>query len=300
MELALEVPELEERAPAVALPPGPILRVERADPDRVEAEWSGPTRSAPLATAVVDGSVWSTQRGRRGDLRMDHSLARFHLDAPGTTLLCAPANQSDPAWRRLLLDTALVTASLTRGLDALHAGAVVIGGQVVAIGGPSGAGKTTLLLELLRGGARFLTDDVLALVPDGEQVWGQPGPPVANLPAGEEAEPIAERMHRIGDEWWSRIRDPHPAPAPVSTVVVLERVAAPAPGPVVAPVAEPVAALLALGLQSGPAPQRRERRLEVLAQLAQTVDVLGLSASGAVPARQLAAQLLEALPRLAP
>lgn len=302
VELGLAVPELE---PGLGLraeerPDGPVLRVELAAPQRLQAAWSGSAPVPGVARATVDGSLWTAERGRRGDVRMEHQLAGFHLDAGGHTLLCAPADVADPAWRRLLLDTALVTASLARGLDALHAGAVVMAGRAVAIAGPSGAGKTSLMLELLRAGAGFLTDDVLVLVPDGDAVLGYPGPPLANLPGAAAADAVAEPLHRIGQEWWSRIPRPHFAPAPVSTVVVLERGPSESPGPVVSALTEPVAPLLALALQGGPTAQRRERRLEVLAQLAQRVEVLGVTVTGRTPARELASQLIEAVPRLAP
>jgi hypothetical protein len=281
-------------------PPGPPVRVQLAEARQLEAAWSGSTTPPRLATATVDGGRWIAERGRAGDVRMRHRLGRFHLDAPGTSLLCAPTDESDPGWRRLLLDTALVTVSLARGFDALHAGSVVIGGQAVAIAGGQGAGKTSVLVELLRAGAGFLTDDILALAPARSVVMGAPGPPVANLPYSEAAGEVAEPLHRFGEEWWGRIRRPHGAPAPVGTVLVVERAEPGARAPLVEPVDQPVAPLLAHALDSGSEPKRRERRLRVLAQLAQSVEVLRLRVTGALPPRELVAELIEALPRLAP
>ena len=64
---------------------------------------------------------------------------------------------------------------LTRGIEPLHATAMVVGDQAVAFLGDSGAGKSTLAATFLQKGHTLLTDDVLALKFRGESVWVWPG-----------------------------------------------------------------------------------------------------------------------------
>jgi hypothetical protein len=294
VELALALPELDPLpgVPERLLPDGPPVRVELAPVDELEAAWTGPQTPPQVAHASVDGARWEAARGREGDLRMDHALARFHLDRTATRLLCAPADRDNPGWRRLLLDTALVTASLVRGHDALHAGTVVLDGRALAVVGASGAGKTTLTLELLRRGARFLADDVTALKAGREDVVALPGPAVANFPATDPVSDLADPLHRFADEWWVRVREPHLAPAPVRVVVVLEREPAP-----MTRLRDTGPTLLQHALQSGTTAERRAARFELLACLSQQVEVIRLGVDRSRPVGELVEELLEALGR---
>lgn len=63
-----------------------------------------------------------------------------------------------------------------RGGQALHASAVVVGGQAIAFCGVSGAGKSTIAAQLVRLGHRLLTDDVLAWRWEGSTCLAQAGP----------------------------------------------------------------------------------------------------------------------------
>jgi hypothetical protein len=85
------------------------------------------------------------------------------------------------AWQRLLIAQALPFAAVLRGLEVLHASAVVADREAVAILGPSGAGKTSLALALCGRGARFLADDVLAVELGEEMLVGHPGAAVAGV-----------------------------------------------------------------------------------------------------------------------
>jgi len=61
-----------------------------------------------------------------------------------------------------------------RGVFPLHGSAVLVGGEAVALAGPSRAGKSTLAAALSHRGHTLVTDDVAALVrlPDGRVgVW---------------------------------------------------------------------------------------------------------------------------------
>jgi hypothetical protein len=63
---------------------------------------------------------------------------------------------------------------LARGIEPLHATAIVVGDQAVAFLGDSGFGKSTLAATFLQKGYSLLTDDVLALEFRGETVWARP------------------------------------------------------------------------------------------------------------------------------
>jgi len=92
-------------------------------------------RGRPRYRIVVDGRVAS--RVARPELAAEDVL--HHLDA--------------------------LAISATPGRLLWHAGAVERGGRVAAVLGPSGRGKSTLVTSLVRRGARYLTDEVVAVAP---------------------------------------------------------------------------------------------------------------------------------------
>jgi hypothetical protein len=300
VELGFPIPELDGAMPApdAALLVGPGLRIELAGAAELDAAWSGSLTPPVVGRAVVDGSSWEAERGQAGDIRMAHALGRFHIDSGATRMRCAPTDLDAPAWRRLLLDTALVTASLARGRDALHAGCVVSRGTAIAIAGASGTGKTTLLLELLRSGARFLADDVVALEPNEDGVLALPGPPVANFPACEPADELADRLHRLSDEWWVRIREPDQAPRPLGVVLVLEPTGPGSDLPPVSRVEAKAGPLLRHALHSGARPDRLERRFAVLSRLAAGAEVIEVRVDRTRPVGELIDRVMEAVPLL--
>ena len=62
-----------------------------------------------------------------------------------------------------------------RGMLALHASAVELGGQTVLIAGPAGAGKSTLSAGLIARGARLIGDDLTVIDPvTGRATVGRP------------------------------------------------------------------------------------------------------------------------------
>ena len=68
-----------------------------------------------------------------------------------------------------------------RGATCLHASAVAVDGQAVALAGSPGAGKSTTAAAFAQRGFSVITDDVLALAEDGEDFQVQPGYPRLNL-----------------------------------------------------------------------------------------------------------------------
>ena len=68
-----------------------------------------------------------------------------------------------------------------RGATCLHASAVAVDGQAVALAGSPGAGKSTTAAAFAQRGFSVITDDVLALMEDGRDFQVQPGYPRLNL-----------------------------------------------------------------------------------------------------------------------
>jgi hypothetical protein len=156
------------------------------------------------------------------------AYGRHFLSADGRRALCAPDGLPAQTWQRLLIAQVLPFAAVLRGLEVLHASAVVHEGHTIAFLGPSRAGKTSLALELCRRGATFLADDVLALERAGEELLGHPGAPIAGLDHDE-----ARRLERDGTnghetiaandrERLVRMRGAE-HPAPLGALLLLER-----------------------------------------------------------------------------
>lgn len=189
---------------------------------------------------------------------------RFHGPAYGCTVLAAGGTEARGAageggfeeWQRLLVAQVLPFAAALQGLEVLHAGAVVVAGEGVALSGPSGSGKTSLALALQRRGAELLADDVVAVEPAGEGLLAHPGAPISGIDLAE-----AARLGAQGD-------GEH---AGVLAVNARERVAraALAPGPV------PLGALFLLDRRlQGPAEPSFEAEPDPRQLLASTFNLL--------------------------
>jgi hypothetical protein len=68
-----------------------------------------------------------------------------------------------------------------RGMICLHASAVAIDEQAIALVGPPGAGKSTTAAVFAQRGFSVIADDVVALVEEGKHFQAQPGYPRVNL-----------------------------------------------------------------------------------------------------------------------
>jgi hypothetical protein len=117
------------------------------------------------------------------------------LAGDGTSIWGLPGDAGMASWQRLLIAQVLPFAAVVRGIEVLHASAVVLDGEAVALAGRSGSGKTSLALALHRRGAALLADDVLAIERNGDKPLAHPGAPVAGIDQVE-----AERLRRRGEE----------------------------------------------------------------------------------------------------
>lgn len=114
---------------------------------------------APLATSAQRRSVVRLDRGK-----VSADGVRFALF--GT--------EGDPT---SYLVHAINRVAVTRTeLLAVHAGAVVRGGQAIVVAGPERAGKTTLTAALVRAGCAYLTDEAVAFDWDQDLVVPYPKP----------------------------------------------------------------------------------------------------------------------------
>src|SRR5215469_4124866 len=68
-----------------------------------------------------------------------------------------------------------------RGVTCLHASAVAVDGQAIALVGSPGAGKSTIAAAFAQHGFSVISDDVVALAEGGENFQVQPGYPRLNL-----------------------------------------------------------------------------------------------------------------------
>jgi hypothetical protein len=62
-----------------------------------------------------------------------------------------------------------------RSAPLLHACVIAVGGAAIAVIGPSGAGKSTTAAAFVRGGFALLSDDIAALIVEGDTVTVHPG-----------------------------------------------------------------------------------------------------------------------------
>ena len=130
-------------APATPAPDTWLVRTPRAEVDR---RWRAARPRTLLDRRLVDGSVGlSVACDDEIGFRVWAPRHGCYLVSPdGRRVLAAPP--AGPAWRweRLVLAQVLPLAAVLRGLELLHASAVVVAGRAVAFLGGSGAGKTTL------------------------------------------------------------------------------------------------------------------------------------------------------------
>lgn len=108
-------------------------------------------------------------------------VGRARIEPGADRVLIGPPQADSWLWNRWVLGQVLPLAAGLHGRELLHAGAVVIGEEAVAIVGPSGCGKSTLVGALVQAGASFLCDDVLAIRSGDGRVVAHPGPGILTL-----------------------------------------------------------------------------------------------------------------------
>src|SRR5690349_8355036 len=131
------------------------------------------------------------------------------------------------AFETYLLGQVLSFVLVARGLEPLHATAVVVNGGVVGFLGDCGQGKSTLGAAFVRAGHALLTDDLLVLRAAGPRFSAAVGPPRIKLfrePAdrvlgrGTRGTPMNDRGGKLVFPLGTRAAR---GPAPLSALYVL-------------------------------------------------------------------------------
>ena len=106
----------------------------------------------------------------------------FVVDKAGTEVWAKwsePLTLEDTA--TYLLGPVMGFVMLLRGVVCLHASAVVIGNEAIALLGPAGSGKSTTAAAFAEGGYRVLAEDVVTLDDRGDHFLVRPGYPCIRL-----------------------------------------------------------------------------------------------------------------------
>jgi hypothetical protein len=104
-------------------------------------------------------------------------LAEFVLSGDGGHIFCcAAAGAAAEMWQTYLLGQVLSFALVKKGIEPLHATAVVVNGRAVGFLGKAGQGKSTLAAAFVAAGHKVLSDDLLVLQETEHAVNGHPGP----------------------------------------------------------------------------------------------------------------------------
>lgn len=171
-----------------------------------------------------------------------------------------------------------------RGIIPLHASAVTIGEHAIALMGPAGAGKSTTAGAFARCGRRVISDDVVALRPEGSGFVVPPGYPRVNLWTGSVQALFGAngRLPLISPDW-----DKHFMPLdqktqfearslPLGAIYVFQKREAGLAAPVVESVTGAEAFVALLGntyMNYWPDPEMRRREFEILGRVAAQVPV---------------------------
>jgi hypothetical protein len=125
--------------------------------------------------------VW--RRRPEGHFRVRYQDGvEFWVDSGGRHIwLMWPDDRTPEDAALYLLGPILGLVLRLKGVMPIHASAVCVDDQAIALVGPGGAGKSTLAAGFARSGFTVLSDDVSALTSDGIRFVVQPGCPYAKL-----------------------------------------------------------------------------------------------------------------------
>jgi len=262
-------------APAAAEPEP--LSVQLAADSHIERLWSG-ADDEPVWVTAIDGRPYTMALGREGDYLMTYGRdACFLLSPDLRELRCSPARPTEAGWRRFLLDTVLWSASLLNGVELMHASAVRGEAGVTAFAAFSGGGKTSLARELMRRGACFFADDIVAFPPSSDELRAHPAPALMNLPrhnAGHDR--VGDMLARFPGEDWVAVPGAAREPDRLTAVCLLRRL--PGAGLALRRLRPTVLDLLPFALGFPHLRARLHQRFVLFARLAEEVPVYELSA----------------------
>ncbi|MCP3960670.1 MAG: serine/threonine protein kinase [bacterium] len=174
------------------------------------------------------------------------------------------------------------------GAISLHASAVVIDGQAIALAGPAGAGKSTTAAAFAQRGHAVLSDDLAVLEPHGGEYLVQVDCPILRLwpESSEMLFGSADALPRLSGTWDKRYLDlaghgsqAARVPCPLAAIYLLDCGSIAEAGPAIRTV-RGRDGLLALVAHSYAAPlldaEMRATEFELFAELVGKLPVLGL------------------------
>ncbi|HEX2201924.1 MAG TPA: hypothetical protein VHG91_01435 [Longimicrobium sp.] len=138
--------------------------------DRAPAPGEDPTLRAWRA---ADGTAYRLAYADGVEVRVDAAGGRVACTWPPSLTLEDAATY--------LLGPACGFVLRLRGVTALHASAVALGGAAIALCGPAGAGKSTTAAAFAARGRPVLSDDVVPLLDSGEGILARPAYPHLRL-----------------------------------------------------------------------------------------------------------------------
>jgi hypothetical protein len=292
-------------APRVEVAPPGHCVLELARLEDLEVRWDGlavPVRRVVDAQVDRDGGAFKIDVAEGQALRLrEEGVCTYLLAADGRSLWYAPEAGRPAGWQRMLIGQVLPLAAVLQGLEVLHASCVAVGARTLAIVAAPNSGKSSLAASLLLAGARFVTDDVLAVKNGGEAVTAYPGPGVLKLRESEVERLGASRLatlspqvERFSDGWRLAVETAI-RPRRLTDLVVLARTEA-VDGPPIRPLDGLVPFLLGstFNLIVG-SPERRRVHLDVCASVAATVRCSEVAIHPGLDASRLAELLLDHL-----
>lgn len=132
---------------------------------RIVPPTPGPTAPFPLGSEEVEpGILVALSRHDDGLRLVFDDTGTFDVSTDGSTIeWAAPEGVDLDAARKDVLGRVMAVALQQQGVVALHGSAVSLGGIGVCFLAPKFHGKSTTAAALVDAGARFLTDDLVAI-----------------------------------------------------------------------------------------------------------------------------------------
>jgi hypothetical protein len=277
-------------------------KIELVGDRELEARWRGAAPRELLRHVGSDGvvAVLAEEDARRGHRIAVADIGSCIVAPDGRSVAFAPAFATAP-WLvdRLLTSDALPLAALLQGVEALHAGGVVLDGVALAVAGPSGAGKSSLALTLATLGHPLLSDDALALeaLEPGARPRCLPGPAVANVRdprlravAIEGLAPFREVLGEV-DGALRVLVETARDPAPLGALYLLDRSGS-AGALTISPTHDAQAVLSATFNRVVGGPRRLVAHLSTCARIAETASVFTVCIPGDMGPPELADRLV--------
>jgi hypothetical protein len=163
--------------PATAGPANASTRINLLARDDFTALWDTAAERI-FEPEFPDGRTrFTVDRGREHYQLWLEDFGRYLIATDGRWIGCETGSAPRDVQERFVFAQALPIAAVLHGHEVLHAGTVCGPAGAAAFLGVSGTGKTTLTARLVLRGARFMTDDVLALEARHGDIVAHPGPP---------------------------------------------------------------------------------------------------------------------------